>query len=76
MIEAEIEDSLLLIRAKALRKAPVELLAIMSGHADRIDLDPFEVYYILGMHNKCLIGRWGCTIPRAHGCLEANSLYL
>ena len=38
-----------------LREAAVGLLAIMSGHADRINLNPFEVYYISGTHNKCHI---------------------
>jgi hypothetical protein len=61
-----------------LREAAVGLLAIMSGHADRINLNPFEVYYISGTHNKChiLVGGDAQTITRVHGCLVPNSLIL
>jgi hypothetical protein len=38
-----------------LREAAVGVLAIMSGQADCSNLDPFEVNYILGLHNKCHI---------------------
>ena len=55
MIEADIEDSLLLFRPKALSEAAVGSLETMSGGGDPIDLDLLEVYSISGMHNKCLI---------------------
>jgi len=77
MIEADIEDNLLLFSAKALREAAVGLLAIMSSHADCNNLNLFEVYYISGMHSKChIFGGGAQTITLVHGCLEPNSLIL